>query len=71
MDKAGHICTAYHLNKVGYNLLEHYKIEKPLLKKSRQLYAGQYKTVFNKRQLAWAPNTTFHHHMSLYHLNQI
>ena len=45
--------------------IDHYAFfEKPLLKKSRQLYAGQYKTVFNKRQLAWAPNTTFHHHMS-------
>ena len=45
--------------------IDHYSFfEKPLLKKSRQLYAGQYKTVFNKRQLAWAPNTTFHHHMS-------
>ena len=42
MDKAGHICTAYHLNKVGYNLLEHYKIEKPLLKSS--IYSFTYMT---------------------------
>jgi len=38
--------------------------EKPLLKKSRQLYAGQFKTVFSKRQLAWNPTVTFHHHLS-------
>tara|TARA_R110000822_G_scaffold3972_18_gene17026 strand:- start:3995 stop:5467 length:1473 start_codon:yes stop_codon:yes gene_type:complete len=38
--------------------------EKPLLKKSRQLYSGQYKTVTTKRQLAWKPTHTFHHHKS-------
>ena len=51
---------------IDYNYdIDHYAFfEKPLLKKSRQLYAGQYKTVFNKRRLAWTPNTTFHHHKS-------
>ncbi len=38
--------------------------EKPALKKSRQLYSGQYKTVATKRQLAWKPSVTFHHHKS-------
>ena len=38
--------------------------EKPLLKKTRQLYAGQYNTVFSKRQLAWKPTNTYHHHLS-------
>lgn len=42
MDKAGHICTAYHLNRTGYNLLEHYKINKPLLKSS--IYSFTYMT---------------------------
>ena len=42
MDKAGHIYTAYHLNKVGYNLLHHYKIKKPLLKSS--IYSFTYMT---------------------------
>ena len=38
--------------------------EKPLLKKTRQLYAGQFKTVFSKRQLAWHPDEEHHHHLS-------
>jgi carbamoyltransferase len=38
--------------------------EKPALKKSRQLYSGQYKTVATKRQLAWKPDVKFHHHKS-------
>jgi len=38
--------------------------EKPLLKKTRQLYAGQFKTVFNPRKLAWNPDVSFHHHKS-------
>lgn len=38
--------------------------EKPLLKKSRQFFAGQFKTVFRKRQMAWKPNKTWHHHLS-------
>ena len=42
MDKAGHICTAYHLNKAGYNLLKHYRIEKPLFKSS--VYSFTYMT---------------------------
>lgn len=38
--------------------------EKPLLKKSRQLFAGQFKTVFKKRRMAWEPDSTWHHHKS-------
>lgn len=38
--------------------------EKPCLKKTRQLYAGQYNTVFSKRKMAWKPDMTFHHHKS-------
>lgn len=38
--------------------------EKPLLKKTRQLRAGQFKTVFSPRKLAWKPDVTFHHHLS-------
>ena len=38
--------------------------EKPLLKKTRQLYAGQLKTVFSKRRMAWKPDSTYPHHLS-------
>lgn len=38
--------------------------ESPFLKKTRQLYAGQYKTVFKRRELAWKPDVTFRHHLS-------
>ena len=34
MDKVGHLCTSYHLNKFSYNLLKNNGIEKPLLKSS-------------------------------------
>ena len=47
-----------------FAITEYAFFEKPLLKKTRQLFAGQYKTVFSKRQLAWAPTKTFHHHKS-------
>lgn len=47
-----------------YNIDEYAFFEKPCLKKTRQLYAGQYKTVFKKRKLAWSPTKTFHHHLS-------
>ena len=46
------------------NIKQRAFFEKPALKKSRQLYSGQYKTVFTKRQLAWKPTATFHHHKS-------
>tara|TARA_R110000772_G_scaffold107704_1_gene210288 strand:- start:8880 stop:10316 length:1437 start_codon:yes stop_codon:yes gene_type:complete len=48
----------------GYNITHRAFYEKPLLKKTRQLYAGQYKTVFTPRQLAWKPDSTWHHHKS-------
>ena len=38
--------------------------EKPLLKKTRQLYAGQYNTVFSKRQLSFKPTEYHSHHLS-------
>ena len=39
MDKIGHVCTAYHLNKFTYNLLSSQKINKPLLKSSIYSFA--------------------------------
>ena len=39
MDKIGHVCTSYHLNKFTYNLLASNKIEKPLLKSSIYSFA--------------------------------
>ena len=50
--------------RFGEEIDQYAFFEKPLLKKSRQLYAGQYKTVFTPRQLAWKPTSTFHHHKS-------
>ena len=38
--------------------------ERPLLKKTRQLYAGQYNTVFSKRQLSFTPTEYHSHHLS-------
>lgn len=38
--------------------------EKPFLKKTRQFYAGQVKTAFSKRRMAWKPDTTYPHHLS-------
>ena len=38
--------------------------ERPLLKKSRQFIAGQYKTVFKKRILTLQPTDYFGHHLS-------
>ena len=38
--------------------------EKPLLKKTRQLYAGQFDKIFKKRLLAWKPDSTHPHHKS-------
>ena len=38
--------------------------EKPLLKKSRQLYAGQLETVIAPREFTWTPDSTWHHHKS-------
>ena len=38
--------------------------EKPLLKKTRQLYAGQYNTAFSKRQLSFTPTEYHSHHLS-------
>ena len=38
--------------------------ERPLLKKSRQFIAGQYKTVFKKRILTLQPTNYFGHHLS-------
>jgi len=48
----------------NFAITEYAFFEKPLLKKTRQLFAGQYKTVFSKRPLAWKPTKTFHHHKS-------
>ena len=39
MDKIGHVCTAYHLNKFMFNLLESNQIQKPLLKSSIYSFA--------------------------------
>ena len=38
--------------------------EKPLWKKTRQLYAGQYKTVFSRRELSFQPTHYYNHHLS-------
>ena len=38
--------------------------ERPLLKKTRQFVAGQYKTVFRRRELAYRPTHYFGHHLS-------
>jgi carbamoyltransferase len=38
--------------------------ERPLLKKIRQLYAGQYNTVFSKRRLSFTPTEYHSHHLS-------
>ena len=38
--------------------------ERPLLKKTRQLYAGQYNTVFSKRWLSFTPTEYHSHHLS-------
>ncbi len=38
--------------------------EKPLLKKSRQLYAGQLETVIAPREFTWTPDSNWHHHKS-------
>ncbi len=48
----------------NFNIKTTALFEKPFLKKTRQLYAGQFNTVFSKRQLAWSPDKTFHHHKS-------
>ena len=39
MDKTGHICTSYHLNKFTHHLLASNQIEKPLLKSSIYSFA--------------------------------
>lgn len=38
--------------------------ENPLLKRIRQLYAGQFKTAFRKRNLSFNPDKYYHHHLS-------
>lgn len=38
--------------------------ERPLIKKTRQFYAGQYDTVFSKRQLSFNPTEYYSHHLS-------
>jgi len=38
--------------------------EKPILKKTRQLYAGQFKTVIAPRKITWKPDSFWHHHKS-------
>ena len=38
--------------------------EKPILKKTRQFYAGQWKTVLSPRKLTWKPDSFWHHHKS-------
>jgi carbamoyltransferase len=38
--------------------------ERPILKKSRQLYAGQYNTVFSRRNLSFTPSEYHSHHLS-------
>ena len=48
----------------NYSITHKAFYEKPLLKKTRQLYAGQLKTVFSKRKLAWKPDSTHPHHLS-------
>lgn len=48
----------------NFNITHRAFYEKPFLKKTRQLYAGQYKTVFSKRRMAWKPSSTWNHHKS-------
>jgi len=38
--------------------------EKPLLKRTRQFYAGQVKTSLSKRKMAWKPDVCYPHHLS-------
>lgn len=38
--------------------------ERPFIKKTRQLYAGQFNHVFSKRQMAWKPDSIWPHHLS-------
>jgi carbamoyltransferase len=38
--------------------------EKPILKKTRQFYAGQYENAFKKRFLTWKPDSVHPHHKS-------
>ena len=38
--------------------------ERPFIKKTRQLYAGQYSHVFSKRQMCWKPDSVWPHHLS-------
>ena len=54
--------AAYHIDlesdfRVGF-------YERPFLKKTRQLFAGQYKTVFKQRILSLTPTDYFPHHLS-------
>jgi carbamoyltransferase len=48
----------------NYDITHKAFYEKPFLKRTRQLYAGQVKTAFSKRKMAWKPDSTYPHHMS-------
>jgi carbamoyltransferase len=48
----------------GNNIVHKAFFEKPLLKKTRQLYAGQLETFISPRPLAWKPDSTQYHHKS-------
>ena len=51
-----------YVRKFNFDKIAFY--EKPLLKKTRQLYAGQYNTVFSERKLSFKPTHYYNHHLS-------
>lgn len=57
-------CKRYIDSTYGEGIVWKAFYERPFLKKTRQLYAGQYKTVFSRRPMAWQPTHTYPHHLS-------
>lgn len=57
-------CKDYIDSTYGSKIIKKAFYERPVLKKTRQLYAGQYSTVFSPRKMAWKPTHTFPHHLS-------
>ena len=47
-----------------YDLSDIAFYERPLIKKTRQFYAGQYNTVLSKREMSFKPTKYYNHHLS-------
>jgi carbamoyltransferase len=48
----------------NFNISHRAFYEKPLLKRTRQAFAGQLKTAFSPRHMTWEPDSTHFHHLS-------